>query len=129
MPMEEESSHNSIGEQRHHHHQQQQLQQQYKHHHHHHHHHQLEENDRNRHRRQEEEVRDNFAFIKLRAENSRRFRNFALLGREATFAIPPPEGTDIVPWIESALREIRTYALHSCKPNDYVGLSFDYRRI
>ena len=95
---------------------------------------QIEENDRERHRRQEEEeeeeeeeeVRDNFTFIDLRAENSRRFRNFALLGREATFAIrPPPEGTDIVRWIENAFREIRTYALHSCEPNDYVGLSFE----
>ena len=37
----------------------------------------------------------------------------------------PPEGTDIVRWIESAFREIRTYALHSCEPNDYVGLSFE----
>ena len=124
MPMEEESSQNFIGEQQQ---QRQRQQQQYTHHHYY--HHQLEDNDQDRHRRQEEEVRDNFIFIELRAKNSRRFRNFALLGREATFAIPPPEGTDIVPWIESALREIRTYALHSCKPNDYVGLSFDYRRI
>ncbi|KYN31897.1 hypothetical protein ALC56_13780 [Trachymyrmex septentrionalis] len=79
----------------------------------------LEKNDRDRHRRQEkeEEVRDNFTFIELRAENSRRFRNFAIR--------PPPEGTDIVRWIENAFREIRTYALHSCEPNDYVELSFE----
>ena len=136
MPLEEESSQNSTGEQRHHHHrqqqhqQQQQQQQQQQHQ-----QQQIEENDRDRHRRQEEEgeeeeeeeeVRDNFTFIDLRTENSRRFRNFALLGREATFAIrPPPEGTDIVRWIENAFREIRTYALHSCEPNDYVGLSFE----
>ena len=85
---EEESSQNSIDEL-----QQQQQQRQYTHHHHHQHH---EENDQDRHRLQEE-VRDNFVFIELRAENSRRFRNFALLRREATFAIRPPlESTDIL---------------------------------
>jgi len=35
------------------------------------------------------------------------------------------EDIDIIRWIESAFREIRVYALHLCKPNDYVGLSFE----
>ena len=35
------------------------------------------------------------------------------------------EGIDIIRWIESTFREIRMYALHLCKPNDYVGLSFE----
>ena len=113
---EEESSQNSIDDE----HQQQQRQ-----HTHHYHHHHNEENDQDCYRRQE--ITDNFVFIELKAENSRRFRNFALLEREATFAIrPPPEGSDIVRWIESAFREIRTYALHSCELNDYVGLSFEF---
>ena len=91
----EESSQNSIDEQQ----QQQQQQQQYTHHHKRHHH---EENDQDCHRRQEE-VRDKFVFIEFRAENLRRFRNYKLLGREATFAIcPPSTGTDIARWIESA---------------------------
>ena len=86
--------------------------------------HHREEN--NHHRPDHQNVRDNFAFIELRAENSRRFRNFVILGRETTFAIRlPPEGTDIVRWIESAFCEIRAYALRSCESNDYVGLSFE----
>jgi len=55
----------------------------------------------------------------------RRFRNFAILRRKAIFTIrPPPEGIYIVRWTESAFHEIRAYALYSCEPNDYVGLSF-----
>jgi len=73
-----------------------------------------------------DEVGDRFNFIDLRAENARRFRNFQILGREASFAIRPlPEGADTVRWLENAFREIHAYALHSCEPTDYVGLSFD----
>lgn len=39
----------------------------------------------------------NFNFLELLAENSRRFRNFGIRGREASFAIrPPAEGADTV---------------------------------
>jgi len=55
----------------------------------------------------------------------RRFRNFAILRRKAIFTIrSPSEGIYIVRWTESAFHEIRTYALYSCEPNGYVGLSF-----
>ncbi|XP_018359503.1 PREDICTED: rho GTPase-activating protein gacV-like [Trachymyrmex cornetzi] len=40
------------------------------------------------HQRQHE-VGDNFNFVDLRTENSRRFRNFGMLGREASFVIQP----------------------------------------
>ena len=36
--------------------------------------------------------------IVLWAENSRQFRNFAILGRKATFAIPLLKGSDIDRW-------------------------------
>jgi len=69
---------------------------------------------------------DNFNFTELRAKNSRCFRNFRILGREASFTIRPlPEGADTVRWLENAFREIHAYALHSCEPNDYVDLSFN----
>ncbi|KYN29114.1 hypothetical protein ALC57_01456, partial [Trachymyrmex cornetzi] len=71
-------------------------------------------------------VGDNFNFVDLRTENSRRFRNFGMLGREASFVIRPiPEGEDTVCWLENAFREIYAYAIRSCEPGDYVGLSFD----
>jgi len=87
------------------------------------HYHHREEN--NHHQPDQQKIRDNFAFIELKAKNSSRFRNFAILGREAIFAIHPLPEADIVHWIESAFREIRTYALHSCESNDYIGLSFE----
>jgi len=72
------------------------------------------------------EVGANFNYIELRAENSRRFRNFRILGREASFAIRPlPEDADTVRWLENAFHEVYSYALHSGEPNDYVSLSFD----
>ncbi|KYN21601.1 hypothetical protein ALC57_06024, partial [Trachymyrmex cornetzi] len=88
------------------------------------------EDQEQEHQQQEQRCRqhevNNFNYIDLRAENSRQFRNFAILGREATFAIrPPPEGSDIAQWLENAFREIRTYAVHSCEPSDYIGLSFE----
>ncbi|KYQ50576.1 hypothetical protein ALC60_10334 [Trachymyrmex zeteki] len=87
---------------------------------------QEQEHQQQEQRRRQHEVGNNFNYIDLQAENSRRFRNFAILGRETTFAIrPPPEGSDIAQWLENAFREIRTYALHSCEPSDFVGLSFE----
>jgi len=78
---------------------------------------QLHHREENNHHRpdQQQEVRDNFVFIELRAENSRRFRNFAILGKEAiAFAIrQPSEGTDIVRWIENAFREIRMHYIRA----------------
>ncbi|KYM81923.1 hypothetical protein ALC53_07615 [Atta colombica] len=83
--------------------------------------HHREENNHHR-PDQQQKVRDNFAFIELRAENSHRFRNFAILGREATFAIRPPlEDTDLVHWMESAFREIRAYIADLARD---PGLSF-----
>ncbi|XP_011859145.1 PREDICTED: uncharacterized protein LOC105556661 [Vollenhovia emeryi] len=62
----------------------------------------------------------------LQAENSRRFRNFEILGREASFKIRAlPEGSDTVRWIENAFREIHAYTIRSSAPSDYVGLTFD----
>ncbi|KYQ59560.1 hypothetical protein ALC60_01418, partial [Trachymyrmex zeteki] len=87
---------------------------------------QEQEHQQQEQRCRQHEVGNNFNYIDLRAENSQRFRNFAILGREATFAIrPPPEGSRIAQWLENAFREIRTYALHSCEPSDFVGLSFE----
>ena len=56
------------------------------------HHQHQEENDHHRqdHHRQQE-IRDNFTFIELRTENSSEFRNFAILGKKATFAICHPK--------------------------------------
>jgi len=49
-----------------------------------------------------------------------------MLGKEASFAIRSLlKDINNVRWLEIAFREIHTYALHSCKLNDYVGLSFD----
>jgi len=75
---------------------------------------------------QRDEVGDNFNYIELRAENSRRLKNFKILGREATFKIrQPPEGRDISRWLENAFREIHAYALRSSEPGNYVGLTFN----
>jgi len=105
----------NIGEQHHHlQHQEQQRQQRQQQH--------QQQQEQEHHR----EVGDRFNFIELRAENARRFRNFQILGREASFAIRPlPEGADTVRWLENAFREIHAYALHSCELTDYVGLSFN----
>jgi len=85
-------------------------------------HQQQQEQEQEHHRK----VGNRFNFIELRAKNVRHFRNFQILGREASLAIRPlPEGADTVRWLENAFREIYAYALHSCEPTDYVGLSFD----
>ncbi|KAL6268204.1 hypothetical protein P5V15_001314 [Pogonomyrmex californicus] len=71
------------------------------------------------------EVR-NFNNLILIGENSRRFRNFAILGREAIFRLRPlPEGVDVYNWLQNAFAEIYAYALHISEPHDYVGFSFD----
>ncbi|XP_039312986.1 myelin transcription factor 1-like protein [Solenopsis invicta] len=74
---------------------------------------------------QQHQVGDDFYYIELRTENARRFRNFAILGREASFAIRAvPEGNNTVQRLENAFREIYRYAVGSSEPTDYVGLSF-----
>ncbi|KAL6254113.1 hypothetical protein P5V15_014733 [Pogonomyrmex californicus] len=71
------------------------------------------------------EVR-NFNHLLLIGENSRRFRNFAILGKEAIFRLRPlPEGVDVYNWLENAFAEIHAYALHTSEPYDYVGFAFD----
>lgn len=62
----------------------------------------------------------------LLAENVRRFRNFGLEGREASFRIRTlPEGVNVYNWLENVFRDLHSYATQSCEPGDYVGLSFD----
>ena len=74
---------------------------------------------------QQHQVGDEFYYIELRTENARKFRNFAILGREASFAIRAvPEGANSLRWVENAFREIHAYAIRSSEPTDYVGLSF-----
>nr|XP_012216273.1 PREDICTED: YTH domain-containing protein 1-like [Linepithema humile] len=78
-------------------------------------------------RRNNNQVGDNFNYIELVSENTRRFRNFGIEGREARFRILPfPEGGgEVYTQLENAFREIHSYAIFSCVPGDYVGLSFD----
>ncbi|XP_071629527.1 uncharacterized protein [Temnothorax longispinosus] len=76
--------------------------------------------------RQQHHQVGHFNFINLVAENARQFRNFRILGREASFRVRPiPESDDTVRWLENAFREIHAYALRSTGPGDYVGLSFE----
>ncbi|XP_067216278.1 uncharacterized protein [Linepithema humile] len=78
-------------------------------------------------RRNNNQVGDNFNYIELVSENTRRFRNFGIEGREARFRILPfPEGGgEVYTRLENAFREIHSYTIFSCVPGDYVGLSFD----
>ena len=85
-------------------------------------HHQQQQRQQQRQRQQvhhhrsdyQQEVRGSFDFIELRTENSCRFRNFAILGKKATRDTSAIRRYRryFVRWIESAFREIRTYALH-----------------
>ena len=60
------------------------------------------------------------------AENAREYRNFGVVGREASFRVRPiPEGEDVYAWLENAFRELHSYAIRSCEAGDYVGMSFD----
>ncbi|XP_011639247.1 ubiquitin carboxyl-terminal hydrolase 34-like [Pogonomyrmex barbatus] len=71
------------------------------------------------------EVR-NFNHLLLIGENSCRFRNFAILGREAIFRLRPlPEGVEVYNWFKNAFTEIHAYALHTSELHDYVGFTFD----
>ncbi|XP_072766581.1 uncharacterized protein [Anoplolepis gracilipes] len=68
----------------------------------------------------------NFNHVDLLSENTRHFRKFGVIGREASFAIRPMlEGGNIYRSLENAFQEIHGYALRSSNPNDYVGLTFD----
>ncbi|XP_067203729.1 uncharacterized protein [Linepithema humile] len=69
---------------------------------------------------------DNFNYLDLIRENVREFRNFGVVGREAGFRLRSlPEGEEIYAWLENAFRELHAYAVLSCVPGDYIGLSFD----
>ena len=60
------------------------------------------------------------------AENAREYRNFGVMEREASFRVRPiPEGQDVYGWLENAFRELHAYAIRSCEPGDYIGMSFD----
>lgn len=57
-------------------------------------------------------VKNTFKHIALLAENSRKFRRFAIEGREATFRIRPVlEGRNVYRWLENAFREIHVYVV------------------
>ncbi|KAL6421640.1 hypothetical protein ACFW04_014558 [Cataglyphis niger] len=76
-------------------------------------------------RQQQQQVSNNFSNINLLAENTRQFRRFGITGREASFAIRPLHGDiNIYRALENAFREIHAYAVNTCQPGDYVGLSF-----
>ena len=84
--------------------------------------HHREENNHHR-PDQQQEVRGNFAFIELRRKTRVGLEIFTREG--GNFRDTPPEGTDIIRWIENAFREIRVYALYLCESSDYVGLLFE----
>ncbi|KAL6417099.1 hypothetical protein ACFW04_012980 [Cataglyphis niger] len=77
------------------------------------------------HQRQQQQVNNNFSNINLLAENTRQFRRFGIIGREASFTIRPLHGDiNIYRALENAFREIHAYVLNTCQPGDYVGLTF-----
>ncbi|KAL6419664.1 hypothetical protein ACFW04_014567 [Cataglyphis niger] len=76
-------------------------------------------------RQQQQQVGNNFSNINLLAENTRQFRRFGIMGREASYAIRPLHGDiNIYRALENAFREIHAYVLNTCQAGDYVGLSF-----
>ncbi|KAL6421672.1 hypothetical protein ACFW04_014487 [Cataglyphis niger] len=76
-------------------------------------------------RQQQQQVNNNFSNINLLAENTRQFKRFGIMGREASFAIRPLHGDiNIYRALENAFREIYAYVLNTCQSGDYVGLTF-----
>lgn len=85
-----------------------------------------EEEEEEEERQQPEQARSTaFKFIEINGVSACQFKKFYILRREASIRIlPPPQGTDIIDYLESALNEIREYAINSGGVNDYVGILF-----